>query len=60
MDRTKIVLDEIKLKAANSSDVYELIMNLLKEVSSSQVLPERKKNSDTCKFVHGSCSPGRC
>ena len=34
MDRTKAVLEEIYLKAANSSNAYELIMDLMKEASS--------------------------
>jgi hypothetical protein len=33
MDRTKEVLEEIDLKAANSSNAYELIMKLIKESS---------------------------
>ena len=34
MDRIKAVLEEINLKAANSSNVYDLIMDLMKETSS--------------------------
>ena len=34
MDRIKAVLEEIDLKAANSSNVYDLIMDQMKETSS--------------------------
>lgn len=33
MDKSKALLDEIYLKASESSNIYELIMNLMKETS---------------------------
>jgi hypothetical protein len=33
MDKTKALLEEIYLKAENAADIYELIMNLIKESS---------------------------
>ena len=33
MDKTKAVLEEINLKAANASNAYELIMNLMNDAS---------------------------
>jgi hypothetical protein len=34
MDRINAVLEEMDLKASNSSNAYELIMNLMKETPS--------------------------
>jgi hypothetical protein len=44
MDKTKAVLEEIDLKAANASNAYELIMNLIKETSLPQALPAQQQN----------------
>ncbi len=42
MDKTKAVLEEINLKSANSSNAYELIMNLIMESSSKLQVPGGK------------------
>jgi hypothetical protein len=39
MDKIKALLEEIDLKAANSSNLYELIMNLIIESSSKLQAP---------------------
>ena len=56
MDRIKAVLEEIDLKAASSSNAYELIMNLLKEAPSK--LQASRVNE---RFLSsGGCKPGVC